>query len=62
MTNKLQQFGTKEIDLLEKLVLLQLCSLGATQSQTARFMGKSKTWVNDLLKGLPKRGGNGQSE
>jgi DNA-binding transcriptional regulator LsrR (DeoR family) len=47
-------------ELLEKLLLLQLFSMGATQSQIARFMGKSKTWVNDLLKNLPKKGdGNG---
>ncbi len=50
----------RDDELLEKLLLLQLFSLGATQSQIARFMGKSKTWVNDLLKNLPKKGdGNG---
>jgi hypothetical protein len=47
--------GTKEAELLEKLLALQLYSLGATQSQIARFMGKSKSWVNDLMKGLPKK-------
>ena len=47
----------KEAELLEKVLLLQLYSLGATQSQIAGFMGKSKTWVNGLLRGLPKKGG-----
>jgi DNA-binding Lrp family transcriptional regulator len=51
------ELGTKEAELLEKLLVLQLYSLGATQSQIARFIGKSKTWVNDRLRGLPKRGG-----
>lgn len=46
----------RDTELLEKLLLLQLFSLGATQSQIARFMGKSKTWVNDLLKDLPNKG------
>jgi hypothetical protein len=53
------EFG-REAELLEKLVLLDLYS---TQSQIARFMGKSKTWVNDMLKGLPKKAGrNGSGE
>ena len=56
MRNSTQSLGTKESELLEKLILLQLYSAGATQSQIARFLGKSKSWVNDLLKGLPKRG------
>ena len=50
------QIGTKQVELLEKLLVLQLYSLGATQSQIARFVGKSKSWVNELLKGLPKKG------
>jgi transcriptional regulator with XRE-family HTH domain len=55
---KRKELGTKEAELLEKLLVLQLNSLGATQSQIARFMGKSKSWVNDLMKGLPKTRGD----
>ena len=47
---------TKEAELLEKLLALQLYSIGATQSQIARFMGKSKSWVNELMKSLPRKG------
>jgi hypothetical protein len=53
-----KELGTKEAELLEKLLVLQLYSLGATQSQIARFMGKSKSWVNELMKGLPKMKGD----
>ena len=56
MQKMIQKVGTEEVELLEKLLVVQLFALGATQSQIARFMGKSKTWVNDLLKGLPKKG------
>jgi predicted XRE-type DNA-binding protein len=52
---KSNELGTREAELLEKLLCLQLYALGATQSQIARFMGKSKTWVNDLMKGMPKK-------
>lgn len=56
MPTKTERAGTKDSELLEKLIVLQLYSLGATQSQIARFLGKSKTWVNNLLKGMPKKG------
>jgi hypothetical protein len=55
---KRKELGTKEAELLEKLLVLQLYSLGATQSQIARFMGKGNSWVNDLMKGLPKLKGD----
>ncbi len=42
------------VDLLEKLVMLQLHSLGATQDKIARILGKQKAWVNKCLKGVPK--------
>ncbi len=44
----------RSVDLLERLVLLQLHGLGATQGSMARFLGKSKIWVNACLKGVPK--------
>jgi len=48
--------GDPTTDLLAKLLVLQLYSLGATQSQIARFVGRQKLWVNKLLKGLPRGG------
>jgi hypothetical protein len=42
------------IELLEKLVLLQLHALGTPQDKAARLLGKQKAWVNAALKGLPK--------
>ena len=44
----------RSVDLLERLVLLQLHVLGASQGRMARFLGKSKHWVNACLKGVPK--------
>jgi len=45
----------KTKDLLESLLLLQLYNLGISQGAIAKFMGKSKTWVNERLEGLPKK-------
>lgn len=41
-------------ELLQKLLVLQMFSLGATQEKTAKVVGRSKQWVNDILKGMPK--------
>lgn len=46
----------KLVELLEKSVALQMHALGAPQSSIAKSLGKSKTWVNDLLRGVPKEG------
>ncbi len=43
-------------ELLEKMLVLQLYALGAPQGRIARAVGRGTTWVNDLLKGLPKGG------
>lgn len=45
----------RSIELLEKLVLLQLYALGATQDKIARFLGKQKAWVNATVKGIPRQ-------
>lgn len=42
--------------LLEKLLAFQLYALGASQDQIAKAVGRSKTWVNNLVRGLPKGG------
>jgi hypothetical protein len=41
--------------LLEKILLFQLRDLDLSQGQIAKIIGKSKTWVNSQLKGLPQR-------
>jgi hypothetical protein len=41
-------------ELLQKLLVFQMFSLGATQGKTAKVVGRSKTWVNEILKGMPK--------
>lgn len=41
-------------ELVQKLLVLQMFSLGATQQKTAKVVGRSKAWVNEILKGIPK--------
>lgn len=40
--------------LLEKQIAIQLHFGGANQNTIARVLQKSKGWVNDLLKGVPR--------
>lgn len=47
-----RQNEPKLVELLEKLLTVQLHSMGAAQGTIARVVGKSKSWVNDLLKGV----------
>jgi hypothetical protein len=49
--------GQRDTELLEKLLVLQLYDLGAAQDQIARVVGRQKLWVNNILRGLPKKGG-----
>lgn len=53
-------------DLLEKLLVFHLYSLGVPQDRIAKSVGRKKAWVNDLLKGLPKgrksNGGEAQAK
>ncbi len=44
------------IVLLEKQIALDLYFRGANQNTIARVLQKSKTWVNELLQGVPKSG------
>lgn len=46
----------RNTELLEKLLVLELYSLGAAQAQIAKVVGRQKLWVNTILKGLPKKG------
>lgn len=45
---------SRTVELLERIVLLQLHTLGASQGSIARVLGKSKVWVNKSLRGVPK--------
>ena len=45
---------SRSLVMLETSVLVQLHSLGTPQKVIARILGKSLTWVNDSLKGVPK--------
>jgi hypothetical protein len=40
--------------LLECQIALDLYSRGASQNTIARILKKSKSWVNNLLEGVPK--------
>lgn len=57
MPRKRYEPGKRDTELLEKLLVVQLYSLGATQDQIARVIGRQKAWVNAMLKGIPKKGG-----
>jgi len=51
------------IDLLEKILVFQLFSLGASQGRIAKIIKRQKAWVNDLVKGISKGGiSNGKKE
>lgn len=54
MTNANSRDLDKKIELLEKLLAVQLYSMGTPQGRIASIVGKSKTWVNELLRGVPK--------
>jgi hypothetical protein len=41
-------------ELLSQLIALSLWRAGASQDKIARALKKSKGWVNELLKGVPK--------
>ena len=45
---------TRIIDLFEKALMIQLHSMGATQSDIAKMLNKSKTDVNSFLKPIAK--------
>jgi hypothetical protein len=41
-------------ELLEKLLVMQMHAMGATQDQIAKTVGRQKLWVNGLLKKIPR--------
>ena len=42
-------------ELLQAMIVLQMFALGASQGKIAKVVGRSKLWVNTILKGLPPR-------
>jgi hypothetical protein len=54
MANSHSLASDRAVELLEKLLAVKLYSMGTAQGRIAQVLGKSKTWVNDLLKGIPK--------
>ena len=45
----------KAEELLQKLIVLQMFALGASQDKIAKVVGRQKLWVNTILKGIPPR-------
>ena len=41
-------------DLLQKVIVLQMFALGASQDKIAKVVGRQKLWVNTVLKGIPR--------
>jgi hypothetical protein len=58
MPKKAVEGKEASVDLLTKMLVFQLFSMGVTQDKIAKTVGKQKAWVNDLLKGIPKGGKN----
>lgn len=54
MPRRRVQTESRSVELLERMVLLQLHMLGASQDSIARVLGKSKAWVNNCLRDIPK--------
>lgn len=41
-------------ELIQTLIVLEMFALGATQDKIAKVVGKSKLWVNTILKDIPR--------
>lgn len=44
----------RSIDLLEKMLIFQLYKIKMPQARIAKIIGKKTSWVNTLLKNMPK--------
>ena len=64
MPKKPRESEDKSVELLARILVFQMHALGAAQGRMAKAVGRSKSWVNDLLRGLPKggRAGGGQTQ
>jgi hypothetical protein len=54
MAKRRVQPQDRAVELLEKLLLLQLHAMGAPQGKIAKILGRQTAWVNAALRGLPK--------
>ena len=54
MARKPAEAESRSVELIAKMVLLQLYAMGTPQDTIARILGKSGTWVTNNLKGVPK--------
>jgi len=54
MPKKKNGGSDKSIELLEKILVVHLHTLGVAQDKIAKIAGRQKAWVNSLLQGLPK--------
>ena len=50
-----QESTDRTTELLEKLLMVQLYSMGLPQGEIAKMLGKSKTDINAFLKPLANR-------
>lgn len=48
-------------ELLQKLLVVQMFSMGATQEKIAKVVGRQKQCVNDILKGMPRKAVDGDA-
>ncbi|HEX6681096.1 MAG TPA: hypothetical protein VF063_10655 [Gaiellaceae bacterium] len=46
-------------ELLQKLLVVQMFSMGASQEKIAKVVGRQKLWVNGILKGIPRKAADG---
>ena len=54
--------GQREIELLEKLLVVQLYGLGIPKGQIGKVVGRQKLWVTAILKGIPKGEAHGKGQ
>lgn len=56
MAKKVQDKPDRAADLLEKLLVFQLHALGTPQHRIAKVVGRRRAWVDQLVRGVPRRG------
>jgi hypothetical protein len=53
---KKKRVEDRAADLLERMLVLQMYTIGVPEDRIAKAVGRQKAWVNDLVKGIPKGG------
>jgi hypothetical protein len=54
MRRKAAEPMDRAVELLEKLLAIQLHGMGVPQGKIAKTVGKQTAWVNSLLKAIPR--------